>query len=111
MKNKQIWTMAYFPMTMGGSVWRPMVTKIEPIEERSIGKGMKAFSFKTPNGTLRIAENVTGAIVGDSFEEVTKDVREASKDALSKQIKDANELLSKSCTHVDTDEFFKKYNY
>lgn len=50
--------MGYFPFTIGGNVHTPMITEIDAIEERELSKGIKAFSFKTPKGTIRIAESL-----------------------------------------------------
>ena len=106
--KRKIWTMGYFPFTMGGSVNRPMITEVEIIEEKPIGKGFKAFSFKTPKGTTIIAESITGAIVGQSFKEVKKDVAEATKKVMNEQIEEGKEKL-KYGTHMSNDEFFSLY--
>lgn len=110
MGKRKIWTMGYFPMTMGGSVHQPIVTEIEPIEEKKIGKGLKAFSFKTPKGNLRIAESITGAIVGDSFKEVIADVKVASKKVMMEQIENGKKMLSSgSVKHYSNQKFFQLY--
>ena len=111
MKKRQIWTMGYFPFTIGGSVNQPIVTEIGFIEEKNVGKGFRAFSFKTPNGTLRVAESVTGAIVGDSFENVKEDIKSGSKKDMLKQIEDAKQILKGSCKHLTNEEFFKLYKF
>lgn len=112
MKKRQIWTMGYFPFTVGGNVHQPMVTEIEPIEEKTIGKGLKAFSFKTPKGTIRIAESITGAIVGNSFKEVKADVKESSKKFMMEQINEGKEMLkSGSVKHYSAEEFFNIYKF
>lgn len=110
--KRQIWTMKYSPFIMGGSANHPIITEVGYIEEKKIGKGMKAFSFKTPKGTLKIAESITGAIVGDSFKEVIADVKSASKKVLMEQIEDGKKLLSSGCSrHYSNDEFFQVYKY
>lgn len=98
-------------MQMGGQVHTPIITEVEPIEERPIGKGMKAFSFKTPKGSLRVAESETGAIVGDTFEEVIADVKTASKGMLQDQIADARATIAGECKNLTNEEFFNLYNY
>lgn len=104
--------MGYFPMIMGGNVNQPMITEIKPIEEKSIGKGFKAFSFKTPNGSLRIAESITGAIVGNSFEKVIEDVKQTTKKIMMEQINEGKKLLGSGSTkHYSEEEFFKLYKY
>lgn len=112
MEKRFIWTMGHFPFQMGGYVDRPMSTEIEIIEERRIGKGFKAFSFKTPKGTLKIAESITGALVGDSFEAVISDVKGTTKKIIEQQIVDAKNILHERGKHQQSpEEFFKHYKY
>ena len=80
--KRTIWTMGYFPFTMGGRVNAPMLTEVDVIEEKSVGKGIKAFSWKTPKGSIRISESETGAIVGDSFEDVKNDIKETTRSVM-----------------------------
>lgn len=97
---------------MGGSVERPIVTEVEIIEEKNIGKGLKGFSFKTPKGSLKICESITGAIVGDTFAEVKKDIKAASIITIRKQIEDAKETLkSGSRQNMTNERFFTFYKY
>lgn len=103
--------MGYFPFIMGGSVHQPIITEIDPIEEKKIGKGFSAFSFKTPKGTIKIAESITGAIVGDSFKEVIADVKAATKKVMMEQIKEAKKTLAGSCKHFTNEKFFQMYKY
>ena len=108
---RKIWTMGYFPFTVGGSVHQPMLTDVVMIEEREIGKGFKAFSFKTPKGTIKIAESITGAIVGDSFESVMKDVKGASIKFMQDQISVAKKKLQGARKNMSNKRFFELYNY
>ncbi len=110
MKKRKIWTYGYSPFTMGGNVNRPIMTEIGYIEEKSIGKGLLAFSFKTPKGTIRIAESETGAIVGESFEEVKKDIMAADKKVIVKQIEDAKKTIE-GIPVMDKNEFFQMYKH
>jgi len=104
--------MGYFPFTMGGNVNQPIVTEIEYIEEKKIGKGLKAFSFKTPKGNLKIAESITGAIVGDSFKEVIADVKSATKKMMIGQIEEGKKMFSSgSVKNYSKDKFFEIYKY
>lgn len=104
--------MANRPFVMGGDVHYPITTKVEVIEEKPVGKGFKAFSFQTAKGTLRIAESITGAIVGDSFSTVTKDISEGSKAVMNRQIEDAKRILkSTSREDLSNKKFFEMYKY
>jgi hypothetical protein len=109
---RRIWTLSYFPFTMGGNVNRPIITEVPIIEEKEIGKGFKAFSFMTPKGTIRIAESITGAIVGDSFEQVMKDISAASLEVCKKQIEEAYATLAKgNSLFYSNGDFFRYYKY
>jgi predicted transcriptional regulator len=110
--KRTIWTIGYFPFTIGGRVNAPMTTEIDMIEEKEVGYGVKAFSWKTPKGSIRISESETGAIVGDSFEDVINDIKETTKSIMQKQINDAKELLHSGCSkHMTNEKFFQLYNY
>lgn len=111
-EKRQVWTMGYFPFTVGGSVHQPIITEVEVIEEKRIGKGFKAFSFKTPTGTTRIAESVTGAIVAASFDEVIRDVAQSKKVVILEQIAESAKMLqSGTVKHYAPKEFFKLYKH
>jgi hypothetical protein len=110
--QRTVWTIACRPFTMGGVCNYPITTEVKIIEERAIGKGYKAFSFKTPKGTLRIAESTTGGIVADTFDELIKDVKAATKSDIQDQIKAARETLkSPDCKKLSNEEFFQLYRY
>ena len=104
--------MGYFPFAFGGNVHAPMITEIDVIEERELSKGINAFSFKTPKGNIRIAESLTGAIVGDSFEDVSEDIRTGDDDIIIKQLLDAAKVLKGGNSKwMKNEEFFKMYKY
>lgn len=108
-KKRTIWTIGYMPFLLGGNVMPPIVTEVGYIEEKNIGKGFKAFSFQTPTGSIRIAESVTGAIIGSSFEEVMADVKNASKKFMKKQIEEAKKTVATYPKHLTPEQFFKMY--
>lgn len=110
MKTRTIWTMLYNPFVMGGDVNTPIATEIGYQEEKDIGKGLKAFSFYTPKGVLRIAESATGAIVGDSFESVKADIKSSSIRIIRKQIKLAK-VQASNAHKLSKEEFFKLYKH
>ncbi len=109
-KTKLVWTQASRPFIMGGNTNAPIATAVKPVQEKNVGKGFAAFSFLTPKGTLRIAESSTGAIIGDTFEGVKKDIKEGSKEVMQKQIADAKVMVKKA-VKLEPTEFFKLYNY
>lgn len=112
MSKRIVWTMAQRPFVMGGDVNYPITTKVEVIEEKAVGKGFKAFAFKTAKGTLRIAESITGAIVGDNFKDVRKDISAGSKAVISRQIAEGKEILkSTSRKDLSNKKFFEIYKY
>ena len=109
-KIRTIWTHCYQPFMMGGNVNSPIATKIGYIEEKAVGKGFYAFSFLTAKGEIRIAESITGAIVGNSFDEVRKDIKESKKKVMLQQIEEAKEH-SKNVMHLSKEAFFERYRY
>ncbi len=111
MSKKTIWTIRHRPFVMGGRVDSAVSTEVKIIEEKQIGKGFYGFSFKTPKGTLKIAESITGAIVGDSFEEVISDIKNAPLKIIKQQIEDVKRELKKGCQRLSNQDFFKLYTY
>ncbi len=110
--KRKIWTYLHTPFRVGGSSLSPMVTEIEPIEEKPIGKGFYAFSFKTPKGTLRIAESRTGSIIASTFKEARNDVRASTRLVIEDQLNKAKkDLESGSALVMTSEEFFEKYSY
>jgi hypothetical protein len=105
-----VWTHAYQPFAMGGDVHQPIKTEVDAIEVKSIGKGFHGVSFKTPKGTIRIAEKVSGAIVGDTFEEVRKDIAEGDVKIMKKQVHEGLEMRNKA-RMLSNQEFFELYRY
>lgn len=106
MKHK-IWTYYYNAFVMGGDVWRPMGTEVEVLEARNIG-GVDVFSFALPTGGIRIAELTTGGIVGQSFEDVTKDIEESDLEVLQQQLLKQKEIGDRA-EMVSNDTFFARY--
>lgn len=102
-----IWTMGYFPFTMGGNVNRPISTEVKIIETKKL-KGINFFSFKTPKGTLKVCEAKTGGIIADDFEDLKANIKGCSQTFLQKQIKDAKPEYIKYMTN---EEFFSMYKY
>lgn len=112
MSNKRrIWTMGHFPFLMGGEVNQPITTEVDFIEEKDLGKGIKAFSFKTVKGTLKIAESRTGGIVADSFEQLIEQIKDSTKKELNDQLDRAQLVVDKATKHLSNEEFFKLYRY
>lgn len=105
---KKIWTHAYRPMKIG-DVRQPISTEIEPIEERMVKK-IPLFSFTTSKGGLRIAEGVTGGIVGDDFYNVELSLNTADPAEVKQQLKDA-EKWAKQAELLSNEEFFSIYKY
>ena len=106
--KKRIWTLGYFPFTMGGNVNRSICTDVEIKEEEKLGKGIVGWLVDTPRGE-RVCEATTGAIVGNSFEKVKQNIADATQDMVDKQIADAKELARKA-EHFEPGDFWRMYN-
>ncbi len=104
-----IWTYTYNPFIMGGNTRTSIATAITPIETREFS-GIPLFSFITPRGTIRIAEGVTGAIVGNSFEEVENHILSASLDTIIEQLRSARKNRDEAKV-LNNKDFFNLYKY
>lgn len=108
---KKIWTLNYRPFVMGGSVNYPISTDVEPIETREI-KGIEFFTFKTPVGTIRLAEGITGAIVAADFDDLLISIETETKETLLHQVNDAKvRYRPEESNHLSNKEFFTHYRY
>lgn len=105
----RVWTHAYRPFIMGGNTNRPVATCVEVIEEKQTGK-ITLFSFKTPKGAIRVAEKLTGAIVGDSIESVEKDLLNSDPKLIEDQLQQAK-LYSEQAETLDSEAFFSLYRF
>ncbi len=103
-KTITIWIPAYRPMMLGGDVHAPVCTQVEgtPID---LGKGFKGYSVVTPAGGVVIAEAKSGAIVGQSLEQVLRDIERADPIYMKKQVKEATAQFLKS-NHLPSEQFW-----
>lgn len=111
MKEKlKVFTLAYFPFTMGGRVWRPMACEIE-FENydgpHDLGGGYRGYIITAPNGATFIAEADSGGFVGPSLKMVRQDIENGDPAVMKQQVEDALRQ-SKEAEVVDTDEFWRK---
>ena len=90
--TKFIWVTGYNAFVMGGSTNYIFGAELKALPV-SLGKGFKGLVVTSPNGTVRVAEFETGAIVGDSVEQVKQDIREGDKALMLNQVKAAQQQL------------------
>lgn len=74
MSGIRVWTWGYFPITMGGRMWRPMATVLDATGPHELGRGFRGFLVTGPDGVTAVAEAQSGAIVGDNLESVRADI-------------------------------------
>jgi hypothetical protein len=104
-----VWTMNYRPFIMGGNVHSPITTEIDLIEEREI-KGIPFFTWKTPKGSVKLSEGITGAIVADGFDGLLGAISGCSKQFLKDQLQEGIAMFEHPIA-LSNDEFFKAYTY
>lgn len=102
-----IWTEAYQPFIMGGDVNAPIATEIEIPKENihKLSKDIDVVVICSPKGAVRIAELSTGAFVGTSLTDVTKDVENASQEVMLQQLEQAKKRVKKA-RHVTNEHFW-----
>lgn len=101
------WTPCYFPFTMGGPVWRPggaWLNCDDPIWHPS---GHAIALCHGPDGMTLVVEFTTGAVVGETLEEVTKDLNEGDPALMDRQVAKARDDR-KQATVMEADEFWKR---
>lgn len=109
--KRTVWTMFKSSfMMMGGDPYYPASTEVEPLEIRKV-KGIEFFSFKTPNGHIKLSEASTGAIIADGFDDMLKAIKGCNKQFLLDQISDGIAQLD-TCRlkKLSPDKFFSIYD-
>jgi len=101
------WTMVYNAFTMGGSVWRPSGFEFKEGDAVHLGKGFYGYVLESPNGKTIVVEKQSGAIVGNSLEEVVSDIAEAEFETMQKQVEHA---CSKNINLVSEEKFWLLYD-
>jgi len=61
----------------------------------------------SPSGKTFVCENETGAIVGNTFEQVKEDVKQGTLEDMQEQIKEAKKLVSKGY-HAPIEEMWHR---
>lgn len=108
--KRKVWTWGYFPDPITNQMCNyPITTMVKVKEEQEIGKGYKAFSFEVPFGIL-IAESVTGAIVGDNWNDVKNEIKKTSIATIRNQIKMSWRELNKGSKSLFLPQFLKMVN-
>lgn len=105
--KKRIYIHAYFPFTLGGDVWRPISTEVDVGKKMPIGKGFFAHSTKAPNNKTFIVEHESGGIIGSSFVQVRKDIREGTKEMMRVQVAHACREMQRA-RHYPPDIFWQR---
>lgn len=109
MKTLRIWTMGYFPFTMGGQVYRPIGANVLVNEESlfDVGRGIQAYLIVSPSGKTVVAEKRSGAIIGNSIEEVRADVQTGTDESCEQQIVEGLENAARA-ELIDKLEFWRR---
>lgn len=99
------WTPCYFPFTMGGSVWRPGGAWLDCDDPIWHSSGHAIALCHGPTGITLVVEFTTGAVVGETLEEVIKDLDEGDPDIMEKQVAKAREDR-KQITMLEPEDFW-----
>jgi hypothetical protein len=102
----RVWTLGYQPFRLGGSLWNPMTTILEADGPHDLGKDHYGYVVTAPTGETKIAEASTGAIVGDTLDQVRADLAEADPEVVSRQMQNARSASNHF--DVEPDEFWRR---
>jgi hypothetical protein len=106
MRTIKIWCSSYRPFICGGDVNQPLATKMSAEGPMDLGKGVKAYLVKAANGKQYVVDAASHGIVGDSLEQVRKDVAKADIKVIRRQIKEAKER-GKTAKFVTAEKFWE----
>lgn len=96
-----VWTWAYNPFVMGGKTRRKTGFNCN-IDSFINVNGFNLAEIVSKNGKKIIVEKTTGGIVGNSFDDVVKDIASSDKETIEKQLK----MMSFSDGDIITEEKF-----
>ena len=103
----QVYTLAYFPFTMGGNVWQPIACVVDATGPYAIGRGYRAYVVTAPNGETFVAEAETGAFVGPSLKQVRREVRAGDPAEMDRKIAKSRTDAA-NARAISADEFWRK---
>ncbi len=108
MKSLKIWTEAYRPFILGGRVNAPIITQVKISEPPvALGGNISVHVIVSPvTDKTHVAEASTGALVGDSLDQVRKDFESADLKVIKGQLKEARKRREQ-CDPVTNDEFWR----
>ena len=105
-KQITVYTIGYFPFTMGGSVERPIKCDMEGWGPYPLGGEYQGYIVVGPNGKQFVAESETGAFVGGTLAEVRADIKAGDPEIMKEQIEKAREQ-ARTAEIVQPDQFWK----
>jgi hypothetical protein len=83
------WTYVYNPFVMGGNTHRAKGFEFEGVERVELGKGYYGYTLQSPNGKSIVVEEHSGAIIGNSLEDVRNDIDQGDSEVMKKQVEKA----------------------
>lgn len=97
-KKLEVWTRSYNPLILGGDVYGKVKCKMNVEGPYDIGKGFKAYLVEDKDGNTKVAEEISGGIIGPDLETVRKDVAEGEKNVMQAQVKSGRQEREKAKT-------------
>jgi hypothetical protein len=91
---------------MGGDVRRPISCDVPVSGPFDLGKGYQGYLGVAPNGRTFVVESETGAIVGNTLENVIDDISQGDPDVMRRQIEKARETV-KRAQEMSQDDFWR----
>jgi len=81
-----VWHRTYQPFIMGGNVHSTISALLECVGPYDLGKGFTGWLTTAPNGRTFVSENRSHGTVGETIEQVRKDVAEGDAEVMRVQI-------------------------
>ena len=83
----KIWTYRYCPFILGGDVWQPFGTEIEPVNKpQPLGHGHEGIEIYAPDGKSYIVHAATGALIGPDIATVKEDMEGCTKEEIDEVV-------------------------
>lgn len=93
----KVWTAAYRPFRMGGDPHAPIMAEADAEGPYEAGRGVSVYVVRSPlTQQIYIAEEETGAFIGDSLEQVRADIAATTEDVIAAQRVDARAMRARA---------------
>ena len=103
----EAWNWGYFPFSLGGPPHRRVKATLPAEGPFDLGGGYQGYLITSPQGKTRVAEATTGAIVGDTLEQVRDDIAQGDPEIIAQQVAKAADD-GEQASNISAEQFWTR---